>query len=104
METTHKNPFEELNELLHRLPVGRGEQVASKLSIQVRHDYATELELENPEVDGDERWEELLADPRSDILLDRLAEESKEERRNGTVKPLSVALKEYAYLLEEDNS
>lgn len=104
METPRKNPFEELNDLLHRLPVGKGEEVALKLAVQVKQDYAPELEAEDSEVDGDERWEELLADPRSDILLDRLAEESKEERRNGTVKPLSVALKEYAYLLEDDNS
>lgn len=102
METPHRNPFEELNDLLLRLPAGTGEELASKLAIQIRQDYATELEAENPGVDGDERWEELLADPRSDILLDRMAEESKQARREGKLEPISALFEEYAHLLDKE--
>ncbi len=104
METPHKNPYTELTEWLNGFPESERDKLSAKALISLKSDYEPELELENPKVDGDERWEELLADPRSDILLDRLCKEAEEEYKNGTVKPLSVALKEYAYLLEDDNS
>lgn len=101
METPRRNPFEELNDLLHRLPAGTGEEVASILAIQIRQDYATELDAENNEVlpreiqaflddlvideEVSRKWDETLNSPDSAALLEEMAEEARRSREKGRV-------------------
>lgn len=44
--------------------------------------------LEEVEADGDRRWEELFADPRSPELLERLAGEARADRKAGRTREL----------------
>jgi len=51
--------------------------------------------VHNPEaVNGDAYWEMLLADPRSDDVLEQLAREAREEHARGETIDLEVVLKE----------
>lgn len=36
---------------------------------------------------ADHRWDELLADPRSEVFFDQMIAEVEEERRQGTLRP-----------------
>ena len=101
METPHRNPFEELNDLLHRLPAGTGEELASKLAIQIKRDYAPELETEHNEAwprdiqeflddlvideEVSRKWDETLNSPESAALLEKMAAKAREERKKGRV-------------------
>ena len=44
------------------------------------------------ELDAQEKWDELFADPRSDELLSRMAEEARREDDAGKTKPISDLL------------
>ena len=44
-------------------------------------------------IEADERWERLFADPRSEALLDRLADEAQAEIARGDVVDLDTVLK-----------
>lgn len=44
------------------------------------------------ELDAQEKWDELFADPRSDELLSRMAEEARREVDAGKTEPLSDLL------------
>jgi hypothetical protein len=41
------------------------------------------------ELDAEEKWDELFADPRSDELLSRMAEEARREDDAGETEPIS---------------
>ena len=41
------------------------------------------------ELDAQEKWDELFADPRSDELLSRMAEEARREDNAGETEPIS---------------
>lgn len=87
MKTT-ANPYEELLSLLQNAPPAARDRLAGQILERINEDFEFE------DVDGDKKWEELLADPRSERLLEEMAEASERNRKPGDFKSFETFRKE----------
>ena len=64
-------------------------EALSKLSEEKQDFYAREI-LDT--IDGDKKWDQLFADPRSEILLSQMAAKARAEYETGKTRPLDELL------------
>ncbi len=64
-------------------------EALSKLSEEKQDFYAREI---LDAIDGDKKWDQLFADPRSETLLSQMAAKAREEYKAGKTGPLDELL------------
>lgn len=69
---------------IRRLPADKQDRLAAFLSRYARDPDA---------YDGDLRWDELLSDPKSEAVLERLAEEARQEMARGEIYDVETLCK-----------
>lgn len=82
------NPYQELLSLLQKAPPAARDRLAGQILARINEDFEFE------DIDGDKKWEELLADPRSERLLEEMAEASERNRKPGDFKSFEAFKRE----------